>query len=161
MPSKYYQNDSRLHLKRTSKQSQELQMVQIAFKIQSKRFEVAPQTHLKAISRTSTARIARHTALKEGFAPSMFTTSSHTSRMAIPSSTWSCHARAASVGCRPRGCTVTCTVGMASGWRCGDGTVCGFKKMRLQFGVNSDYDPCLNVHSLTTNTRDSKLFDPH
>ena len=46
-------NDLRLHLKRTSKPSQEPQMVQNAFKIQSTLFEVAPQTHLKAISRTS------------------------------------------------------------------------------------------------------------
>ena len=44
-------NTLRLHLKRTSKQYQEPQMVQNAFKIQSKRFEVAPQTHFKAISR--------------------------------------------------------------------------------------------------------------
>ena len=46
-------NTLRLHLKRTSKQSQELQMVQNAFKKQSMLFEAVPQTHLKAISRTS------------------------------------------------------------------------------------------------------------
>ena len=50
MHSKINQNDLRLHLKRTSKQSQEPQMVQNAFKKQSKLFEAAPQTHLKAIS---------------------------------------------------------------------------------------------------------------
>ena len=34
--------------------------------------------------------------------------------MPMPSSTWRCHARTASVGCKPRGCTVTCTVGIAT-----------------------------------------------
>ena len=29
------------------------------------------------------------------------------------------HVRAASVGCMPRGYTVTCTVGMAKGWGAG------------------------------------------
>ena len=165
-------NALRSHLKRTSKPSQEPQMVRIPFKKQSKLFEVAFQT-LKSISRTSNGSNSSQTAIKTmwgrtsnepqsnlknfkwvklhsktietiwgGFAPSMCTTSSHTSWMAIPSSTWSCHARAASVGCRPRGCTLTCTFGMASGWRCRDRMVCGLKNMRLQFGVNSDYDLC-------------------
>lgn len=34
--------------------------------------------------------------------------------MPMPSSTWRCHARTASVGCKPRGCAVTCTVGIAT-----------------------------------------------
>ena len=145
MHSTIKENCVRLHLKHTPKPSQEHQGVQKSFKIQSQPFEVAPQTHFKAISRTS----------------SVFTTSSHTSRMAIPSFMWSCHARAASVGCKPRGCTVTCTVGMARGWRCRGGTICGLKKVCLQFGANSDYDLCWSVHNSTTNTRDSKLFDSH
>ena len=145
MHFKNNQNCVRLHIKRTPKPFQEYQIVQKSFKIQSQPFELAPQTHLKAISRTS----------------SMFTTSSHASRMATPSFMWSCHARAASVGCKPRGCTVTCTVGKARGWRCRSGTICGFKKECLQFAANSDYDLCRSVHNLTTNTRDSKLFDSH
>ena len=43
----------------------------------------------------------------------MLATAAHPSLMPTPSSTWRCHARAASVGCKPRECTVTCTVDKA------------------------------------------------
>ena len=63
----------------------------------------------------STLRMARQTAFTEGVLPLMLTTSAHTSLMGIPSSLLKCHARAAAIGCKPRGCNVTWTVGMGPG----------------------------------------------
>ena len=60
----------------------------------------------------STLRMARQTAFTEGVSHCMLTTSAHTSLMFIPSSLFRFHARAAAMGCMPRGCSVTCTVGM-------------------------------------------------